>query len=118
MNAITLREDSIKNNLYPFTLTRSVIDIRTGIFTLREKWEILSGEKITVQDDGLLPANIIPTKQIIEELRKNNFESILSIAKKIEYPWDIFRLNDEMIREDFSIITKEKNLRRFHQPIK
>lgn len=108
MNAITLREDSIKNNLYPFTLTRSVIDIRTGIFTLREKWEILSGEKITVQDDGLLPANIIPTKQIIEELRKNNFESILSIAKKIEYPWDIFRLNDEMIREDFSIITKEK----------
>jgi UDP-N-acetylglucosamine diphosphorylase/glucosamine-1-phosphate N-acetyltransferase len=109
MNAITLNENSIKNNLYPFTLTRSVIDIRAGIFTLREKWEILSGKKIEIlEQEGSLPANIIPTKQIIEELRKNNFESILSGAKKIENPWDIFRLNDEMIREDFSIIKKEK----------
>jgi len=108
MNAITLSENLIKNNLYPFTLTRSVIDIRIGIFTLREKWKILSGEKIEIQEDGLLAANIIPTKQIIEDLRKNDLQAILSSAKKIEYPWDIFRLNDELIRQDFSIIKHEK----------
>jgi len=30
-------------NLYPFTLTRQVQDIRIGIFTIREKWELALG---------------------------------------------------------------------------
>ena len=30
-------------NLFPFTLTRQVQDIRIGIFTIREKWELYLG---------------------------------------------------------------------------
>jgi UDP-N-acetylglucosamine diphosphorylase / glucose-1-phosphate thymidylyltransferase / UDP-N-acetylgalactosamine diphosphorylase / glucosamine-1-phosphate N-acetyltransferase / galactosamine-1-phosphate N-acetyltransferase len=30
-------------NLYPFTLTRQVQDIRVGILTIREKWELALG---------------------------------------------------------------------------
>jgi UDP-N-acetylglucosamine diphosphorylase / glucose-1-phosphate thymidylyltransferase / UDP-N-acetylgalactosamine diphosphorylase / glucosamine-1-phosphate N-acetyltransferase / galactosamine-1-phosphate N-acetyltransferase len=30
-------------NLYPFTLTRQIQDIRVGILTIREKWEKLLG---------------------------------------------------------------------------
>jgi UDP-N-acetylglucosamine diphosphorylase/glucosamine-1-phosphate N-acetyltransferase len=108
MNVITVNNDSAKQNLYPFTLTRSALDIRIGMFTLREKWRLF-GYEIEVDNCAeSLPANIIPSYQILEGLIKNNFQSIISAAKKIEHPWDIFRLNDEMIRQDFSIITKEK----------
>jgi UDP-N-acetylglucosamine diphosphorylase / glucose-1-phosphate thymidylyltransferase / UDP-N-acetylgalactosamine diphosphorylase / glucosamine-1-phosphate N-acetyltransferase / galactosamine-1-phosphate N-acetyltransferase len=108
MNLITLNNDPVKHNLYPFTLTRSILDIRIGIFTLREKWKLLGYEIEINNNDGSLPANIIPSKQIVEDLKKNDLQSIISTAKKIEYPWDIFRLNDEMIRQDLLLITKEK----------
>ena len=32
-------DDENRNNLQPFTLTRTVADIRVGILTIREKWE-------------------------------------------------------------------------------
>jgi UDP-N-acetylglucosamine diphosphorylase / glucose-1-phosphate thymidylyltransferase / UDP-N-acetylgalactosamine diphosphorylase / glucosamine-1-phosphate N-acetyltransferase / galactosamine-1-phosphate N-acetyltransferase len=108
MNLITLNNDPIKHNLYPFTLTRSILDIRIGIFTLREKWKLFGYEIEINNNDGSLPANIIPSKQIIEDLKKNDLQSVLSSAKKIEYPWDIFRLNDEMIRQDHLLITQGK----------
>jgi UDP-N-acetylglucosamine diphosphorylase / glucose-1-phosphate thymidylyltransferase / UDP-N-acetylgalactosamine diphosphorylase / glucosamine-1-phosphate N-acetyltransferase / galactosamine-1-phosphate N-acetyltransferase len=38
---IFTEEDCGRENLYPFTLTRSIPDIRMGILTLREKWEKL-----------------------------------------------------------------------------
>jgi len=30
-------------NLHPFTLTRQIQDIRVGILTIREKWEMMLG---------------------------------------------------------------------------
>ncbi|HSZ84414.1 MAG TPA: putative sugar nucleotidyl transferase [Puia sp.] len=108
MNVIVLNNESVKQNLYPFSLTRSVADIRIGIFTLREKWKLFGYEAEIDNRAESLPANIIPSYKILDYLEKNNFQSILSSAKKIEYPWDIFRLNAEMIRQDFFIITKEK----------
>jgi UDP-N-acetylglucosamine diphosphorylase/glucosamine-1-phosphate N-acetyltransferase len=106
MNLITVNNDSVKHNLYPFTLTRSIPDILIGIFTLREKWKLFGYEIETDNRTESLPANIIPSYEILDDLKKNNFQSILSAAKKIEYPWDIFRLNDEMIRQDFLLITQ------------
>src|SRR5580698_6453587 len=108
MSLITINNDSVKHNLCPFSLTRSVPDIRIGIFTLREKWKLFGYEIETDNRAESLPANIIPSCQILDDLKKNNFQSILSAAKKIEYPWDIFRLNDEMLRQDFSIIAKDR----------
>lgn len=35
-------------HLMPFTLTRSIGEIRLGIGTIREKWEWISGEKVTI----------------------------------------------------------------------
>ena len=43
---IILDDIACKEDLYPFTLTRSVADIRVGILTIREKWEALLGKKI------------------------------------------------------------------------
>ena len=41
---ILLDDISVKEDLYPLQHTRSVADIRVGILTIREKWEILSGK--------------------------------------------------------------------------
>ncbi|MBL7757778.1 MAG: hypothetical protein JNL59_10295, partial [Chitinophagaceae bacterium] len=40
MNRILFTEEFCQpENLYPFTLTRQIQDIRVGILTIREKWE-------------------------------------------------------------------------------
>lgn len=109
---IILSDESFKANLFPFTQTRHTADIRIGILTLREKWQMLTNEEVTTegQDGIIVPANVIPTLE--------NFEWILNLAaqkeeifssqdiKFIEHPWHIFQLNDYALRQDFKLITK------------
>jgi UDP-N-acetylglucosamine diphosphorylase/glucosamine-1-phosphate N-acetyltransferase len=90
MDMLLLEEDSCIDDLRPFTSTRSVLDIRMGIFTLREKWELKLGKDgfalVSSDTPGALPANILPTGQVIR------------------YPWDIFRYNAEALITDFALI--------------
>jgi len=90
MDMLLLEEDSCIDDLRPFTSTRSVLDIRMGIFTLREKWEMKLGKDafalVGGDTPGALPANILPTGQVIR------------------YPWDIFKYNSEALITDFSLI--------------
>lgn len=54
MNYI-LFDGSVRNQLLPFTYTRPVADIRVGILTIREKWELLLGfTTTTVTEDHLV----------------------------------------------------------------
>jgi UDP-N-acetylglucosamine diphosphorylase/glucosamine-1-phosphate N-acetyltransferase len=78
-------------NLYPFTLTRQIQDIRVGILTIREKWEYLLGvtsydrleddykdldrsihlEKISEKDTCfMIHGNILPTLKLVKALKK------------------------------------------------
>src|SRR5687767_687408 len=42
MNKIVFTEEFCQpQNLHPFTLTRQIQDIRVGILTIREKWEMM-----------------------------------------------------------------------------
>ncbi len=43
-----------RNNLLPFTYTRPVADIRIGILTIREKWELYLGSTTTTVTEGYL----------------------------------------------------------------
>lgn len=53
MNYI-LFDGNVRNQLLPFTFTRPVADIRVGILTIREKWELLLGlTTTTVTEDYL-----------------------------------------------------------------
>ena len=53
MNYILFDGDS-RNKLLPFTYTRPVADIRVGILTIREKWELLlEATTTTVTEDYL-----------------------------------------------------------------
>ena len=76
------------DNFYPFTLTRKIEDIRIGIFTIREKCELLKadGEINPLQ----LPGIIDPTE-----------------TKQLNNVTDIVKLNDWSIRQDFALIAKE-----------
>ena len=51
MNYI-LFDDNNRANLLPFTFTRPVADIRIGILTIREKWELLLKEKTSTKTES------------------------------------------------------------------
>ncbi|HUS02235.1 MAG TPA: putative sugar nucleotidyl transferase [Chitinophagaceae bacterium] len=116
---IILDDIICKADLYPFTLTRSAADIRVGILTIREKWELLLDKKVTTVsevieneikgNERLIPANILPSHSLIKKLKKYKiFDSVTADAVKIEYPWHIFQNNDIAIREDFELITEKR----------
>lgn len=148
-------------NLFPFTLTRQIQDIRVGILTIREKWERwLKMDSMDKQEDDykdlsksieltkigkgdswfLIHGNILPdrslTKAILalqegdclatpqglsiayhitkrqlsgpHKIKVNKTISYEQSIQQIEYPWDIVRLNDWALREDFALLTRSR----------
>jgi UDP-N-acetylglucosamine diphosphorylase / glucose-1-phosphate thymidylyltransferase / UDP-N-acetylgalactosamine diphosphorylase / glucosamine-1-phosphate N-acetyltransferase / galactosamine-1-phosphate N-acetyltransferase len=122
MIQLVLDDTLIKQHLFPFTLTRSSADIRIGILTIREKWERLLGQKVTVNGDEYLDptsenitpvvfsGNIVPSKSFIGHLSIGNYsgEQLLeqSSVRILQHPWHIFEYNDWALREDFALITE------------
>jgi len=79
---IILFDSSARENLFPLTLVRPVADLRIGILTIREKWELLTNkrtstltvdylrEKYFMLTDELnlfVDSSIIPTHTIVKE---------------------------------------------------
>ena len=162
MNKIIFTEEYCQpENLYPFTLTRQIQDIRAGILTIREKWENLLGlpsfdrneddykdldRSLTIEEavnDGvclMIHGNVLPSPTLIKAVRNLKNGEFISVngntgivfrftkkeisekykikvtrsvtikedVKTIQYPWDIFRLNDWAIRQDFELLTKKR----------
>ena len=112
---IILTDRAFRETLFPFTHTRHAADIRIGILTIRDKWELLTEEKIST-DEGApgihIPANIIPTKenfkQIISAAKNNAAIDASDTIKILERPWHIFQLNDRALRSDFELLTEGK----------
>jgi UDP-N-acetylglucosamine diphosphorylase/glucosamine-1-phosphate N-acetyltransferase len=92
MNKIIFTEEYCQpENLYPFTLTRQVQDIRVGILTIREKWEQMLGlpsfdcqeddykdldRSITIEEaakDGvclMIHGNVLPSPKLVKAIRE------------------------------------------------
>jgi UDP-N-acetylglucosamine diphosphorylase/glucosamine-1-phosphate N-acetyltransferase len=51
---IVLFDNNLRQQLYPFTYTRAVGTIRSGIFTPKERWEHITGDKVQIQTTNLL----------------------------------------------------------------
>lgn len=45
---IILFDNKARNELYPFTLTKAAADLRYGIFTAKERWELISGFPVCI----------------------------------------------------------------------
>ena len=90
-------------NLFPFTLTRQIQDIRIGILTIREKWEQwLDVESFDKKEDDykdldraieiseidgkdvvyLIHGNILPTSKLVKQIRKLKTGEFISIPEK------------------------------------
>lgn len=119
MNQVFLTDKEVREKLFPFTLTRSAADIRVGILTIREKWQLYLGkdvllaeQAVSVPDNAnILSANIIPSEEFVSSLFKGDKLSDnpdWNSVKIIQFPWHIFMWNDWAIRQDFKLITANK----------
>ncbi|MEZ5084174.1 MAG: putative sugar nucleotidyl transferase [Bacteroidales bacterium] len=84
MNYI-LFDDITRNNLLPLTFLKPVAEIRIGILTIREKWEILLGVKtstlteeylsnkypiIKEENNILINGSVCPSEALVKEINK------------------------------------------------
>ncbi len=105
MNALSLTSSSFEDDFFPFTLTRSVADIRCGILTVREKWNFYLTKNPLLPGELSIPANIIPDKELIRSLSDGNPEFSLKQATRLIHLMDILRYNGTEIKKDFDLIT-------------
>jgi UDP-N-acetylglucosamine diphosphorylase / glucose-1-phosphate thymidylyltransferase / UDP-N-acetylgalactosamine diphosphorylase / glucosamine-1-phosphate N-acetyltransferase / galactosamine-1-phosphate N-acetyltransferase len=97
---------------------RHTSEIRTGILTIRQKWERLLANDtqfFSTEMPGAIriPANIIPThdnyKAIIDAcLKGDDLSGNLNVVS-LKFPWHIYQFNDHAIREDYFILTRNRN---------
>ncbi len=97
MNYI-LFDDSTRNNLLPFTFTRPIADIRIGILTIREKWELYLKHKTstltenylsvkypinTESENTLINGCILPNSDLMKEINQLRENQALTYKNKI-----------------------------------
>lgn len=112
-------------NLYPFTRTRQIQDIRVGILTIREKWENILGlpsfdkkeddykdldrsvninESIGNDIFFMIHGNILPTQKIVDSIKKLKNGEFISVNGNTGI---IFRFSKNEIKEPNKIkVTK------------
>ena len=118
MNKLLLEDNSCTRDLLPFTATRSVLDIRMGILSFREKWVRLLGveafELVPLTSGPALPANILPTRALAGRIREElvrgpltqaSIDRMITHGRLIRYPWHMFQHNAEALLEDFDLLT-------------
>lgn len=86
-----------RNNLLPFTFTRPVADIRVGILTIREKWELFLGFTTTTVTEDYLSEKY-PMVEMEQNIMINssylpNFE-LAEMVKALEENQAIFKGDD------------------------
>ncbi|RLD84536.1 MAG: glucose-1-phosphate thymidylyltransferase, partial [Bacteroidetes bacterium] len=82
-----------REHLLPFTYTRPIGEIRVGITTIREKWELLLKTRVSfltqeylqqkyplvVNDNNIvIESSIIPTEELIKEILALNKDEMLT----------------------------------------
>ena len=106
MNVPVLVSESFNDDFYPFSMTRSVADLRCGILTIREKWNLLLENNLSFPADLTIPANIIPDSELIQAICAGKFQQTLERANRLLKLTDILRLNESEIKKDFLLITR------------
>lgn len=112
-----LNDEGISDDLFPFTLTRQVADMRIGILTIRQKWEMITERLLShstenlFSEGGTMARNLVPSKELWEKWKSVSGpepEDVTRFSKSVRYPWDIVQLNNWAIRQDFELITSER----------
>jgi UDP-N-acetylglucosamine diphosphorylase/glucosamine-1-phosphate N-acetyltransferase len=98
MNVILFDDPAIRSNLLPFTFTRPVACIRTGILTIAEKWESILNERVsfstqeylqrkfplTVTADNIwINGAVCPDTELVSRIRQLNSGEGLLLENKV-----------------------------------
>jgi UDP-N-acetylglucosamine diphosphorylase / glucose-1-phosphate thymidylyltransferase / UDP-N-acetylgalactosamine diphosphorylase / glucosamine-1-phosphate N-acetyltransferase / galactosamine-1-phosphate N-acetyltransferase len=141
MNKIVFTEEFCSpEQLFPFTLTRQIQDIRVGILTIREKWEqlldmasfdrqendykdldrsMVINENIGKDHIYLIHGNLLPTPRIIKLIRKLKPGEMLSQPGKENFAYCISKkqvIDAFKIRVDATIELKDEELKEIRYP--
>ena len=107
-------------DLYPFTLTRQIQDIRVGIMTIREKWELILGlpsldkweddykdierpfkiEQIGDDSCYLILGNILPTPKLVKAIKKLKNGEFVSVNGDRGV---VFRISKDQVEDTHKI---------------
>ncbi len=115
---LQLEDVTCTEDLLPFTATRSVLDIRMGIMTFREKWAYLLGPGAftltSLSAAPALAANLLPSRALAARVReelnrgglnKEAVDRLVVYGRLIRYPWHIVMHNAEALVSDFVLLT-------------
>ena len=115
MNYI-LFDGAVRESLLPLTFTRPVADIRIGILTIREKWELYLGLTTTtlteeyleikypmveMEENVLIDASILPTPALVESIQH------LSENQALYYKDDVIAFFSKDTQEEVDFNTYE-----------
>lgn len=151
--SIVLFDNNNRKHLYPLNNARASADLLLGIFTARERWQLLLKQETYIHTDEYLSvlyesipntshiwidAAVLPDADLADRILSLNenealadekgliagknkldiklfpgedalnfFETIheYPVQKRIMHAWDMFELNDSMLRSDFELIT-------------
>ncbi len=126
-------------NLYPFTLTRQLQDIRIGILTIREKWEMMLGlpsydkkeddykdlsRSVNIDEaakDGtclMIHGNVLPTLKLVKAIHRLKDGEFIATMNGTGI---IYRITQNEIIDRFKIkagraITVKQEIKSIHYP--
>jgi UDP-N-acetylglucosamine diphosphorylase/glucosamine-1-phosphate N-acetyltransferase len=112
--AAAILENDSQQYLFPFTLIRSAADIRIGLFSLREKWELMYGHPVQVLPAGsivpagmhAIPANLVPIHPY--HPGTDNLQEWIHAQPKADRPWQLAPLNRDAMLFDLSLIRSHR----------
>jgi UDP-N-acetylglucosamine diphosphorylase/glucosamine-1-phosphate N-acetyltransferase len=121
MFILVLNEDNLTESFYPLTFTRDLVDLKAGIFTIKEKWERMALDQkieltILIKTDGSqlgsrsIPANFIPPATLNLKTFFKEDKSLEELGfKKVNHLWDILSLNSWLIENDLLLIKDQQS---------
>jgi len=155
---IILFDDQNRDNLLPLVFTRPVAELRIGISTIKEKWELICPSECSYQTVNYLAKKypmkleknnlfinscLIPDDRLINEMITLKSGGVIQkdgviLGYKASEPmhfnksfvgineyqynilfirnlWDIFTLNDKVLRDDFVRITRGRKTKTLSQ---
>ncbi|MBT8296177.1 MAG: GlmU family protein [Gramella sp.] len=121
MNYI-LFDGPAREDLLPFTFTRPVADIRIGILTIREKWEMFLGVKTSTKTEEhlsgkwpielsensiFIDGSVLPTRELVNLVKNLNInealvkrDKLIAYASKGKSEADLTSLNSKEVEDE------------------
>ena len=111
MNSLSLADGAFAEEFFPFTQTRPVADLRCGILTIREKWELLLKDRKDFSDSLTeksisVPGHILPDSSLAKSISNGINDTLLNAARRLENLPDLLRWNAVEMISDFQLLTK------------